>query len=357
MDYKMISSLKSTPSVTILLGMENNEKSNKKYTIVLKNLINEAKKELKEAYQQFDYETLLTYLEDLENTVMPAFKEGTKAFFISNDFYREIELPFVVESQIFVGDRFSTKKLLRNENQINHYYVLTLGIDESRLFEYQHEKLLKEIKDNHFPVKNKGYWTADKLLKSMNYIQTSYKSEFFKLVDSELQYYINSTPHPIVLAGTKENIASFKLIANRNDLKIGEIHGNYASGKYDATKEVGEKSFEVVTDYMRKQTERLIEQLDFANSQGRLEQDLAVIYASSRKGKARKLFVNQDYYQEAVVRGLEVKIDHISSYDEGYTEDLINEIIYHVMRYGGEVVFVQAESLGEYGSIVLQTRY
>ncbi|CAD5903079.1 hypothetical protein CMALT394_630001 [Carnobacterium maltaromaticum] len=42
---------------------------------------------------------------------------------------------------------------------------------------------------------------------------------------------------------------------------------------------------------------------------------------------------------------------------ELYTEDVINEIKYQVMRYGGEVTFVTKEQLDTYQNMVLLTRY
>lgn len=163
--------------------------------------------------------------------------------------------------------------------------------------------------------------------------------------------------HPIVLASVAENNALYKLVANRNGLLAGEINGNFISDKGASTNEIGKKAFEVINDYILKQKASLIEELDSFSSKGRLEQDLVGIYMAAIKGKAKKLIVYNDYYQEAIIQEGTVTINSLNSDNEGYVEDLVNEIIYQVMRYGGQVVFTEKETLKQYDPIVLITRF
>ncbi|WP_366533510.1 hypothetical protein ACOJIU_19170 (plasmid) [Carnobacterium maltaromaticum] len=77
MDYQLMNGFKSIPSVTINLGMENNEKSNEKYELVLKNLIKEVKKELEKRYKDVDYSQLVSYLDEIENEFQPSRNFGS----------------------------------------------------------------------------------------------------------------------------------------------------------------------------------------------------------------------------------------------------------------------------------------
>lgn len=357
MQYGMISSLRSTPSVTVFLGMPNNEKDNTKYAIVLKNLIREVTRELKENYAEQDYEPVMKHLEEIERNFIPTSVAESIFFFISKEFNEQVTLPFSVESGFQIGESFSTRKLLRSSSQTTQYYVLTLGFEESRLLKYQNNKMVKEYKDKHFPILNKGFWTSDRLLNSMGSVRTNYQKEFYKLIDSELQSYLNREPHPILLAGVEENCSIYKEIANRNDLIVGQINGNFTSDQGESTHVIGDKAFLEIKKYIENQERTLISDLDEFKGRGRTEQDLNTIYTVAISGRGKQLIVDRDYYLEAVIKNGQVSIDNIDSKMDGYTEDVVNEIIYQVMRYGGEVVFVKKNLLKEYEPIVLKTRF
>lgn len=357
MDYRFISSLRNDPSLTLFLGMPNDEKDNTKYAIVLKNLIAEVKKELKASYSDKEHKQLLAHLDTIVSNFHPSLKSESIVFFVSNDFNEQIVVPFVIESSFNISDRFTTRKLLRKSNHMNHYYVLTLTSDEARLLEYQNDLLIQEYNDSHFPIANNGYWTSDALLHSMGSVRSNYQKEFYKLIDSELQAYINKEPHPIVLASVAENAAIYREIANKNDLLVGEINGNFTTSKGESTHDIGKKSYEVIKSYLHSQQKALIEGLDNFNSKGRLEQDLVVIYMAAIKGKAKELIVDEEYFQEAVIADGKVVVDSVDTAADGYVEDLINEIIYQVMRYGGDVTFTTKATLQAYGPILLKTRF
>lgn len=357
MDYTTISRLKQTPSLTIIVGMENYQQNNVKYGIVLKNLIKSAKIELQKEYSDRDIQTILSNLDNIESNFIPSLKSESIVFFISEGFNEQVKVPFVLESEYQISDRFITKKLLRAANANTHYYVLTLGPDESRLLEYHNDQLIKEIKDSHFPLKNKGYWTSDRILNSMGSVRTNYQKEFYKVIDSELQSYINSVPHPIILAGVSENVSIYKLIANRNDLIVGEINGNFTSDKGESTHVIGEKSYEVIRKHVKNKKQSLLESLQIFNSKGRLEQDIAEIYTAAINGYAQELIVANDYYKEALILNGQVILENVDRNNDDYVEDIVNEIIYQVMRYGGEVIFAEEELLQEYEPLVLKKRF
>ena len=357
MIYQLMNSFQSIPSVTINLGMENNEKSNEKYELILKNLIKEVKKELENSYKDIDYSQLLSNLDEIENEFHPSRDLGSMIFFLSNEMKKAVRVPFLVENEIRIGERFTTRKLLRKSNQTNHYYVLTLTNEESRLLEFQGNRLIQETKDYHFPLTNKGFWTSDSLLNSMGSVRTSYKKEFFKWIDSELQSYLNRNPHPIVLAGVVENTSLYKTVANRNDLIIGEIRGNFTTVKGDSELEIGLKSNHIIEEYNSIKTTGIKTKLDEFNGKGRLEQDVNTIYQAALSGRAKELMVDEDYYLEGVIQENTIKFDFLDTSVEGYSEDIVNEIVHQVMRYGGEVVFVTKEQLGTYPDMVLVTRY
>ena len=357
MNYQVMSKFQSTPSLTLTIGLENKEQTNDKARILLKNLIREAKSSLEENFKQVDYSMLLKHLDELESDFQFSVVSESVIFFISNEMKAVMSVPFIIESEFHLGERFVTRKLLRNANKMSHYYVLTLNSDEARLLEYQNEQLLHEYKDDRFPIANNGFWTSDRLLNSMGSVRTNYQKEFYKWIDAELQAYLTKNPHPIILAGNRQSIDIYQEIANRNDLIIGSINGNFTFDKGESTLEIGEQASEVVQAYHSSQLYELVEGLAHFESRGRLEQNLVTIYQDVISGRGQKLVVDENYYQEAIINDGLVKVDIVDSSSEDYTEDIVNELIYQVMKYGGDVVFTTKEQLAPYKNIVLQTRY
>ncbi|MBP1044270.1 hypothetical protein I6N95_25000 [Vagococcus sp. BWB3-3] len=357
MNYHVISSLRCDPSITIFLGMPNDESNNKKYAIVLKNLLTDIRKELRELYRENDYPALFENLDAIENEFLPSVKSESSIFFVSSTFNEQVVVPFIVESSYHISDRFTTKKLLRQSNDYHHYYVLTLNDTESRLLEYQNGTLIGEMNDGLFPVTNSGYWTRDRLLNSMGSVRTNYQKEFYKSIDSHLQAFLNQSPHPVILAGVAENAAIYRSIANNNELIIGELNGNFTIDKGESLYDIGKMSAQLIDDHIFKQKELLIDTLDQFASKGRLEQDIIAIYMAAIKGRGQELIVEANYYEEAIITDGQVLINEVDRQHEDYVEDIVNEIIYQVMRYGGEVVFADKEALKSHGSIVLKTRY
>lgn len=357
MDYTATSAVRESPSVTLAIRIPTDRTEQLKHSIEMKNLFQNTKKELVDRYQKRAYEELASALELIEVEVMSTSVPGSYVYFISNQFYEGVKLPFEVENDYYVSDRFITKKIIRKLSDTHHYYVLTLSEKEARLLEYHKETLIKEVKDTHFPVLNQGYWTSDRLLNSMGSVRSNYQKEFYKLVDSELQYFINKEPHPIVLAGVSENVAVYKQIANQNERIVGELNGNFTSDKGESPLEIGQKSAQLIEAYVESEKQQVIASLDQFNSQGRLESDLVTIYMAAINGRAQKLIVDSEYYHAAHVKDGQVRLTDIDATQEDYVEDIVNEIIYQVMRYGGEVIFSNAKDLKEYAPIVLRTRY
>ncbi|MEG0732733.1 MAG: hypothetical protein RR470_10075 [Vagococcus sp.] len=357
MNYQIMSKFQSTPSLTLTVGVKEKNKTNDHYRIVLKNLISEAKNNLEKNYKDVDFSLLLKHLDELETEFQFNVVAESVIFFVSNEMKASMTVPFMIESEFQIGDRFMTRKLLRNSNKTTHYYVLTLNSDEARLLEYQNDKLLHEFKDDRFPITNNGFWTSDRLLNSMGSVRTNYQKEFYKWIDAELQAYITRNPHPIILAGARKNVDIYKEIANRNDLIIGAIHGNFTFDKGESPFEIGQKASEVVEGYHSKQLHELVDGLTHFESRGRIKQDLLTIYQAVVSGRGQKLIVDEEYYQEGLICEGAIQITDVDILSEDYTEDIINELIYQVMKYGGEVVFATKEQLGTYKNVVLQTRY
>lgn len=356
-EISMLDGFNDTPSVTITMQTHRNFDAYEKDRLTLKNVFKEVKEKLLESYGWREIEQLLKYLEEAEDQYDPTTNLDTVVFFISNIIFKEVKLPIMIEeNNTSIGAHFDTKKLLRAMHQPEHYYVLALSRDEVRLVECYNDKPVKEIKNHDFPARNRIFMTSTVERYTMGH-KNNYIREFFKTVDSSLQKQLHANPLPIVLAGVDRNVAFFKEIASKTDHFIGDLFGGFVTDQGIDVSEVAEKAFDVVQAHIRKEHEDFLNTIQAAESEHRLQQDLNTIYRSAVEGRIQTLFVEKDYYESGEIENHSIRIGSDAKESEHYVDDIVNTIVYYVLKYGGGVNFLPNGKLEKYGKIAARTKY
>ncbi|WP_149023738.1 hypothetical protein [Listeria riparia] len=360
MNYAEISRINSfahTPSVTVTMQTHRDFNSYENDRLTLKNLLKDVKERLLKDYEWREIEQLLKYIEEAEDHYDPSTNLDTAIFFISNVIFNEVKLPIMVQQNtISIGPHFETKKILRAIQQVEHYYVLALSRDEVRLVECLNDKPLLEIKNHDFPARNHIFQTHNIERYTMGH-KNNYIKEFFKTVDYTLQKQLNQNPLPIVLAGVDRNIAFFKEIASKNDRFIGELLGGFITENGVDVLDIAKKAYPIVQKYIEEGHEDALNKLQTAESGSRLQVDLNAVYRSAIEGRLQTLFVEKDYYEAAEIEDHSVRIGSSVRESEYYVDDVVHVIIYHTLKYGGEVHFLPNDMIAKYGRLAATTRY
>jgi hypothetical protein len=351
---KQLGNVQGDPAVSILLNTHRTHPDNKQDAVTLKNLINEAEKRLYETYDKRTVWPIMESLRLLEAEIDHNYNLDSLAVFVAANTAEALKLPVGVEDRVIIDRNFATRDLVRALQQTERYYVLCISHAKARLLQAVNDKVVQEYAaGSPFPYLNKTVYVTDNLKKSMGNVQDNFSKEFFNRVDKEFQTHYKMEPLPLVLAGDERNIAYYREIADKNEWIIGSITGNYDD---ESPHEIITKTSEVVRDYVNRRRENALAEIEQAQSDQKLLDDLSDIYRAAQEGRADTLYVEKDFFQPALIEGdtLTVREDPT---EPGVTDDIIDDIAETVMAYGGSVVFMPPGSLSEYRRIALRVRY
>lgn len=355
-ELKELSELSSEPSVTISLSTDRQNQKSQKNNIVLKNLIKDAETRLLELYDKRIVWAVMENLRTLENELTYEMTLDTLILFASEDYRKAVKLPIHIEKDaVKIDDKFVTRNLIRGIKQTEHYYVLTLSQEEIRVLEFYNDQFVKEFKNEELPFANEMLYSSDPTQNSIGAVRNNYIREFFNRGDKVFSKIYSQNPLPVVLAGVERNIEFYREVANQDEWIIGSIHGNFDSGK-TTTSELAKAAYPVIAAYVADEIKQSLADLEKAENDNKLVNELSHIYRAVTDGRGKKLYVEKDFFQSATVedKGLILKEDVTGA---EIVDDIVNDIIHTVVAYGGEVVFVPNGYLSKYQHIALIVRY
>lgn len=338
--------------VTILLKTHRTHPENKQDPIELKNLAKEAEERLLQEYDKRDIPNTLKNLETIQETIDHQFNQEGLAIFINENICEYVRLPIDVEDRVVIDETFATRDLVRALNQSEHYFILTLSEQEGHLYYAFRDKIGETINHHGFPFENHLY-TTEKWEKSMAKTEDNFIREFFNRIDKAFQEAYKEHPGKVVVAGVERNFSFYKEIADHPELIIGHINKNRDDANLH---ELGKDAWEVVLAYLNKQKEEALSAIGIAASQNKLFSDLTDIWPAVRMGRGHLLFVEEGFFQAALVSGDEIELLEDPK-AIGAVDDLIDEIIEHQLMMKGEVIFLPEGTLDQYNRIALVTRY
>ncbi|WP_314063832.1 hypothetical protein [uncultured Vagococcus sp.] len=355
-ELKEISELTSDPSVTISLSTDSHNLKNQKHTIVLKNLIKEAEDRLLELYDKRVVWAVIDNLKALETELSHQPTEDSLILFASETYKKAVKLPVTIEKDgVKIDDKFVTRNLIRSIKQTEHYYVLTLSQDEMRVLEFFNDQFVKEIKNEELPFINDTLYTTDPTQNSIGAVRNNYIREFFNRGDKAFSKIYSQNPLPVVLAGVERNIEFYREVANQDEWIIGSVHGNFDS-RNTTNPEIAKAAYPVITAYVADQVKQSLAELEQAENENKLVNELSNIYRAVTDGRGKKLYVEKDFFQSATVEDNSLILKEDVTGAE-IVDDIVNEIIHTVVAYGGEVIFVPTGYLSNYHHIALIVRY
>ncbi|CAD5901697.1 conserved hypothetical protein [Carnobacterium maltaromaticum] len=359
MDYselKKISDFTHDPAVTISLRTHRTSPKNQKDAIVLKNLINETEERLLELYDKRKVWGVMDNLRALETELNHQKNLDTLILFASEDFKEAIKLPIEIEKDtVKIDKKFSTRNLIRAVKQTEHYYVLTLSQQEVRVLEFFNDTFVQEFETEDFPFKNTEFYETDPTQNSIGAVQNNLIKEFFNRADNAFYKIYRENPLPVILAGVQRNIEYYHEIANQDEWFIGSIHGSFDRTKI-TNHEIVELAYPVIEAYVSDQLDQSLADLETAENENKLVNELSNIYKAVTEGRGKKLYVEKDFFQSAVIEEGTLIVTEDTSQAE-VVDDIVNEIIHTVTEFGGEVVFVPNDYLAKYHHIALILRY
>jgi hypothetical protein len=220
-----------------------------------------------------------------------------------------------------------------------HYYVLSLGMETSVLFEAFRDQLI-DIQNQGFPVTRPPGPLNDGSL-----------PELARKVDGCLAHYHESDPLGLVVVGSRLLLSSFAAATAHGPAVIGLVPGDHTA---TSPRDLGQIVWPVVKTAMSRESERALRSLARAATVGRAVRGLEAVAGRVRKGSRGLLLVEEDYR----VRG---GLDRAGRFPVVTSEvdvrealdDAVDAVIEKALAAGGRVVFTPEGSLAEWDRIAL----
>lgn len=289
------------------------------------------------------------------------------AIFIADDFFEYHQLPYSVDTKVFVSDRFLLKPLLYSFSDNHIYYILTLSLDKVRLLEATeygiHELDLEKILPEGVNEVLSYYQFEQSLQMRSQQVGTTgdnkiyhgqgggktdntpYIREYFRKVNDELSRFFSSNkPSQMVLAGVEYLIPIFNEVNSIANIADEFIHGNH-----DHTKpgELHEKANQIVKPYQLEQQKKRVEKYNQLAGSGKTSYNLEEIVKAAVNGRVEALFLAKNATKWGrLFNDNEPKVEiHREYHDDD--NDLLDLTAVNTILNSGETYFVEKEEIPE----------
>jgi hypothetical protein len=347
-DLAQLSKFQGAPAVSILLSTHRTFPDNKQDSIRLKNLLTLAEERMYALYEKREVWPILEKLKAEEASIDPNYNLDSLAVYASPSMTKVFKLPVGVTDRVVVGEHFEIRPILKAQQQTEHYYILSITKNKVRLLLGLNDKIEKEIHNEDFPYLNIHHTTDNVKLQEADVVDGLLK-EFFNTADKRFKKYYYENPLPLILLGDERNIAFYQEQMDIKGLVIGTASGSYDEASDHHLVQVTQP---LIKKYLEEQQEKALGDIALAQGKQLLLVDLTDIYRAAADGRAATLYIEKNYFQPGTIDEGVITLSTDPS-----SEDVTLQIIDNVIEKGGNVVFMEGNTLNEFNGIALATRY
>lgn len=280
------------------------------------------------------------------------------AIFVSPITEKVFYLDIPVNEKIIIGESFEIRDLVYCKKELVQYLVLLLSGESSKI--YVGDSLKFSLIKSDLP-QNVHAYERDMPEKSGNFSDAGEHKEivldnFLHHLDQGLTLILKAYPLPVFVTGPEKVLGYFKKITKNGKSLVEFIPGNYLEASETEIREVMKP---YLNDWREIKERAALLQLDQAMSEKKLEFGIKEVWKAATHKNCRLLLVEKDFMYPA---HLGSEADSIYKEDGGpdnpfYIKDAVDDIMEKVLTAGGDIEFVDNETLKEYGHIALIRYY
>ncbi len=338
----IISAARQRPSVSIVMTFEAVIASKDEMRHRLQITLDRVKRELLAAYPESKAMPVVLKLQNLVRNVDYSTDKRAIALFVSPQTENIFYLDTPVEDRLVIDNTFSIRDLVYSRKKHIEYLFLLLSESSSKMFLGNTFKMIPvkfNVPDvaaaykNDVPERVANFSDPDQLNEKM-------LDKFLHHIDQGLTIALKNYPFPVFIAGADRVLGHFKRIT-RNERSLAEfINGNYI----DSTEaEILALMEPHLINWAGIKQKNLLSELQMTNNHGKLIYGINEVLSSVNEKNCRLLVVEKNYYSKPN--------SHITT--SFYVKDAVDQVIEKVLQYGGDVEFVDDESLKSYKHIAL----
>ncbi|HMP88144.1 MAG TPA: hypothetical protein PKE63_12765, partial [Lacibacter sp.] len=293
---------------------------------------------------------LLTMAAD---TQVPANKKGI-ALFASPVYEKLLFLDAMVPARVVIDESFEIRDLVFSRKEQQQFILFLLSSEHCKLFMGENGQLMPVKLQS--PDSLEAYWN-DSVERVSNFTdpdeyKTTQVEKFMRQMDKELQQVMNSHRLPVFIMGTKTILGLFKSITRNSSVISGYAEGNFDNASVPQLLQVLEPAFAA---WKRRQHNQLLEQIEQAANEKKLATGIQDVWEQAYQKKGRLLIVEKNFTAagEHISDGKIVYKPTGKENDFHLSNDVVDDAIELVLRYGGDVAFVEDGSLQQFDHIAL----
>lgn len=350
-----LSQIEAPVCVTLILRTHRSHPEYEKDPIQLKNMIVDTNQRLQKEYGTEIAKKYTDKLNKLAKTIDYRKNKEGLLLFVNDDIAEFLRLPIRLHDRIILDNTFATRSIVRALQRSRDYYILVLTRGKARLIEASSDKLIKEIESDGFPIEDKEMLSVSKPDSSKAIRVTNLTQEFFNRVDKHVNNLHKKKPLRVIVHADDTNYHDYMKEADNPNIILGHVLLKNFDGKA-AT--IVRSIWPHVENLTLARNRSRIQELEKAVNSGKYLSDLNDIWEAVQKGRGKTIFVEEGYIQP-------VKNDHgvltpISSEeikDKNHINDIVDDMIEHTLKFGGDVVFLEKGGLKDFNKLALVTRY
>lgn len=355
---------KNDPCISIIIPLHPEPAFRKEDSIQVGHTLDKLQAILDGRYEERTVNALMERLRAVKDDISSIRGAGGVGIFVSPTLFSAITFPFTVKERINVGGNFEIRDVVFKEFYYRDYCVLSLNRDKARLFKGNAGKLT-EVNDNNFPALFDGveYQLPVESNQAENTIYaqqrergltTGNTAEFYNTIDLKLLDYADEET-PLVLAGSRKEIAQFENSNRHRRLIAGIVNGSFEDYNFS---ELGQKSWQAMESFAQQEEERWVAHVRELFGRELVAAGLQQAWRNAHMGKGNVLVVEKDLSAPAFVSA-DGQYLWLRPPVEEHTilSDAVDDIIETVLEKNGRVVFVKNGALADFEGIALVNRY
>jgi len=216
-----------------------------------------------------------------------------------------------------------------------HYYVLSLSEKTNRLYEAFRDNLI-DIENTWFPLESiHGPRHA-----ALNDVQLR---TLLQTVDHHFAHYFEQDPLGMIVSGTARNQSAFTAVTAYSKVIIGRIDGDHST---TTPRDLGKIVWPIVKTVMAGAGQKLERELEAASREHNIAVGIDAVVQSVDAGVGATLLVENSY---------RVQPQQIATLMDDH-DNVVDAVIEKVLALGGNVIFAEDGSLGNFERIALILR-
>jgi hypothetical protein len=350
---EVLNAERSAPALSIILPLQPEISIKTETAHALKIAADKARILLADDYPGEQSQVVMEKLQGIiDNLVIPPKKKGL-IIYISPLFEKVFFVNVPVEEKVIVNEFFELRDIIFDAKQPIPLLLAVISAKFCRVFkgdQYSLSPVHLDIPESFFPYINDAPERVANF-SDMTDRKQAITEKFLRHIDNELGRVLHENPLPVIVLGAEKILGTFKKLSKHTASVIACIPGNYDEADINHLLKL---TADNLGQLRRSRQKELMDKLQDAAGEKRLSYGITDVWknAAERKGSLLVAEINYHFSEEFAV-------DLSGPADEkvSYMQDLVDDTIEKVLRYGGDVEFVDDGLLENFRHIALVHYY